>query len=329
MRQVAAIRDVATFQPEGILDNDALSQRFPEWTAQDILKKTGIAVRRIAAEGETSGDLALIAARLLFAKHSCSPSDIDCLLLCTETPDYLLPPTSSILHHKLGLRRDASVLDFNHGCTGYIYGLSLAKGLIESGQARNVLLLTAETYSKLLGEADKTTRAIFSDGAAATLVSGVEPTGGSEGTRLFGFAFGTDGSRFDRLVALGTGSRREPGQAPSPLFMNGPDIFDFTLKCVPDVVARVLDNAGLIQEDIDLFLLHQANAFMLRHLQKKLRIPDEKFSICLENTGNTVSSSIPLAWAMEQAAGRIRPGARVMLVGFGVGLTWGGCIALV
>ena len=254
------------------------------------------------------------------------------MIFCTQAPDYFLPTTACLIHQRLSLRRDAGAIDVNLGCSGFIYGLGLAKGLVASDQASRVLLLTADTYSKFMAASDMGVRSIFGDGAAATLISA------GEGRGLGPFVYGSDGSGATNLI-VPTGGLRNPGgdeafmsasgekRRGRPRAMNGPEVFNFTIAAVPDLVRATLDRAGVGVEDIDLWVFHQANATMLQALRRKLDLPPERFWIDLAEAGNTVSSTIPIALAQAQAAGRLTSGTRIMLVGFGVGYSWGACVA--
>ncbi len=327
----AFVAGISSAFPEGVLHNEQLASEYEGWSAEKIYAKTGIRARHIAASDECASDLALRAAQELISQTRLNPSQVDFLLYCTQTPDYLLPTTACVLQHRLGLPISCGALDFNLGCSGYVYGLGLAKALIESGQAQTILLLTADTYSKLINPADKSVRTLFGDGAAATLIMG------SEQESLIGpFLYGTDGAGAENLIVPTGGMRRavvphaevvsdDSGNARTinDLYMNGGEIFNFTLRMVPEAVKQLLTKAGAAQEEVDLFVFHQANQFMLDHLRKKLRIPPEKFVIAMEQTGNTVSSSIPIALQSAQEQGQLTPGALVMLVGFGVGYSWG------
>ncbi len=321
----AYIQAVAYHLPDQVVTNEDLARQYPEWSVQKIAAKTGILQRHIARENECASDLAHAAALKLFAGGAVLPADVDFILLCTQSPDYFLPTTACLLQDRLGIPKSAGALDFNLGCSGYIYGLSLAKGLVETGQARRVLLLTAETYSKFIGADDKSARTIFGDAAAATLVAARE---GDEADAIGPFVFGTDGSGGGNLI-VGAGGARKPGDGGNPLphlYMNGPAIFNFTLSVVPSTVDQLLRRADLALEDIDLFVFHQANQYMLEHLKTKVHVPDEKFFLHLAGCGNTVSSTIPIALVEAQKAGRLAKGGRVMLLGFGVGYSWGGAM---
>jgi 3-oxoacyl-[acyl-carrier-protein] synthase-3 len=297
-----------------------------------VKAKTGIGSRHIAAAGEYASDLAVEAARKLLAQQVCRPEDIDFLLLCTQSPDYLLPTTACLVQDRLSLPTTMGALDINLGCSGYVYGLSVARGLIEARQARNVLLITCETYSKHMDPGDFSVRVLFGDGAAATLVQAHE-TAPPQGEQWIGpFVYGTDGRGMSNFI-LRRGGTRRPAVPPAPgggavardpdaLYMNGPEIFSFALAAVPGSVRALLQSAQLSLENVDLFAFHQANVFMLEHLRKKLKIPSEKFLYAVEDCGNTTSSSIPIVLHRASQQGRLRSGNLVMLVGFGVGYSW-------
>ncbi|HET6386781.1 MAG TPA: ketoacyl-ACP synthase III [Armatimonadota bacterium] len=318
----AEIRAIEYYLPSSIIDNESLASEFPEWTAQRIESKLGIRERHIAAVGECASDLGFAAAEKLFRTGACTPDDVDYLLFCTQSPDYLLPTTACLMQARLGIPTTSAALDFNLGCSGYVYGLSLAKGLIETGQANNVLLITAETYSKYIEPGDKSVKTLFGDAASATLMGAGDHIGESIGP----FAFGTDGSGGENLIVRSGGARQPTGDDVDEdrfLHMNGPEIFDFTLRVVPDIVARLLEKAGKSADEIELFVFHQANVYMLEHLRRKLKIPSEKFSVAMADCGNTVSSSIPIALRDALEGGQISRGKLLMLVGFGVGYSWG------
>lgn len=328
----AAVRAIEYHLPERKVPTEQLSAEFPEWSVEKIDQKTGIACRHIAAPEECSSDLAAAAAQKLFASGACRPEEVDYLLLCTQSPDYFLPTTACLLQERLGIPTRAGALDFNLGCSGYVYGLGLAQGLIETGQARNVLLITAETYSKFIHPRDKSSRTIFGDAAAVTLLMGVE----EPAARIGPFVYGTDGSGAQNLIVL-TGGMRRPRTPESAtpqtdasgnirsednLFMDGAEIFNFTLRIVPATVDQLLARAGKSRDDIDLYVFHQANQYMLDHLRKRLRLSTEKFLLKMDHCGNTVSSTLPIVLKHAHQDGRLKPDTLVMLVGFGVGYSW-------
>ena len=308
--------------PGELLGNETLAALSDRWTPERIRAKTGIDTRRIAPKGTSSADLAVEAATKLFESSVVSPDDVDFILLCTQTPEYFLPTT-------------AGALDFNLGCSGFIYGLGLAHGLIESGQANNVLLLTAETYTRFIGDLDLNVRTIFGDAAAATLVQSSDPADANHG-EIGPFVYGTDGRGAENLIVR-KGAFRAVADAseatdeavdsgPPRLFMDGPEIFVFTLTTVPQLVETILTRTGLSLDEIDRFVFHQANGHMLEHLRSKLDIPPEKFVVEMSDCGNTVSSTIPIALKRATESGQIQPGQRLLLVGFGVGYSWGATV---
>lgn len=310
------IAKICSYLPEQVLANERLAELFPAWSAEDIFNKTGIRERRVAAPGECASDLAFRAAGRVL--EGMDRAEVDALIFCTQSADYRLPATACLLHARLGLASHCSAVDVNQGCSGYIYGLSLAVGLIQSGQAARVLLLNADAYTSSLAPDDRATRAIFGDGAGATLLSADSPH------RLSAFTFGTDGTGAEFLMMKG-GACRQPQGEPF-IRMNGPEVFNFTLRVVPSLVAEVLRKAGLSMEDIDLHVFHQANMFMLEHLRKKLGVPCHKLFTHLERCGNTTSASIPIALEAAISREHIRSSQKILLVGFGVGWSWGGCL---
>jgi 3-oxoacyl-[acyl-carrier-protein] synthase-3 len=322
----AAIGPVAIHLPERVETNEQLQAEFPNWDLDLIYSKTGIASRHIAAPDECASDLGVAAARKLFEQFDVDPQSIDFLLLCTQTPDYPLPTTACLVQQRLALRTSVGALDFNLGCSGFVYGLSLADGLIRSGAAKRVLLVTAETYSKYIHPTDRSLRTIFGDGAAATLIVGAErPT-------LSAFRFGTDGNGADTLLVTKGGARpakdahqpRHRHRWPSDLYMDGPSLINFTVGAVPQLVEEILKTAELTADDIDLYILHQATYKMLAQLQERLELTEERMPIVLKEVGNTVSSTIPIVIDHLRRGGRLKPGMRNMLVGFGVGWSWAG-----
>ena len=327
----AALTAIEYFLPDRVLTNADLASEYPEWSIDKIRQKTGIDERHISGPDQCSSDLGVAAAEKLFQSRACAREEIDYLILCTQTPDYFLPSTSCLMQERLKLRTSIGAFDFNLGCSGYVYGLGLAKGLIETGQANTVLLITAETYSKFVHPGDKSVRTLFGDAAAASLlrcVSGDDDTLGP-------FVYGTDGSGAENLVVRTGGMRNrvtglalaetdDQGNTRSVdnLYMNGQEIFAFTLNTIPRVVRCLAEKSGVALDEIDLFVFHQANQYMLEHLRKRLKIADESYVISMRHCGNTVSSTIPIALKDACDIGKLRTGAHVMVVGFGVGYSW-------
>lgn len=327
----ASIKAIDYYLPDRIVTNEELVQEFPEWTVEKIATKVGVNKRHIASEEETATDLAIKAAENLFTNNpDINKELIDFVLLCTQSPDYFLPSSACIIQNKLRIPTACGAFDFNLGCSGYVYGLAVAKGLIAGGIANNVLLLTAETYNKYLHPRDKGNRTIFGDAATATVVS-------TDGFAEIGnFALGTNGKGAENLIVK-TGASRNPEKAgdlsfdengnPNSsdyLFMNGSEIFSFTQKNVPIVVNETLERNNLIKDDINMFVFHQANSYMLNFLRKKIKIPEEKFFVNMSEIGNTVSNSIPIALCDAKEKDLLN--GPILICGFGVGYSWGGCI---
>ena len=326
------IKAISYYLPKRQVTNEELVAEFPEWSVEKVASKVGVNSRHIAAGNETAGDMAEKAARKLFHEYQISPEEIDYLLFCTQSPDYFLPSTSCILQHRLNIPTHSGAFDYNLGCSGCIYGLGMAKGLITAGMAKNVLLLTAETYNKYLHPSDKSNRSIFGDAAAACLVS-------TDGFAEIGsFVFGTDGSGANNLIVK-TGAARhrektglfvqdEEGHTwyDDYLYMNGGAIFNFTLEAVPALVKELLEKNSLRKEEVDYYIFHQANKFMLNTIRKVCALPQDKFYINLENVGNTVSSTVLIGLKDCLTNGTITQGMKVMITGFGVGLSWGGTV---
>lgn len=326
------IKAIDYYVPQTVVTNEDLVRDFPEWSVEKIASKVGINKRYVASEDETAADMAVCAAEKLFAKSGFNRNDIDFILFCTQSPDYKLPTSACIIQDRLGLPTSIGALDFNLGCSGFVYGLSLAKGLVCGGIAKNVLLLTAETYNKYIHKRDKGNRTIFGDAASATIVS-------TEGIAEIGeFSLGTDGKGANNLIVKTTGTRHpelcgevsfdENGNPLSDdnLYMNGSEIFTFTLDNVPPLVKETISKNNLTKENVNLFVFHQANKYMLNFLRKKLKIEEERFYYCLSEFGNTVSNTIPIALTCAIEEGKLTGSQNVLIAGFGVGYSWGGAM---
>jgi 3-oxoacyl-[acyl-carrier-protein] synthase-3 len=329
------------FLPKRVETNADLSAQNPTWQMERLEEKCGIYSRHVAAPNETAGDLGYEAAKKLLDQQLVPNDEIDFLLFCTQCPDYFLPTTACILQDRLGLKKEIGALDFNLGCSGFIYGLFMAKQFIASGAARNVLLITAETYTKFINPADRSVRPLFGDGAAATLVGrGTDRNGGTGGS-IGEFVLGTDGEGADKLI-VPSGCARLPRSVETGrefadsagcvrsrdnLFMDGMALMNFAIRTVPPTIDALLEKAGLSKDDIDWFVYHQANEFMLRNLAGQSDVPWEKMVLCMEAIGNTVSASIPIALAEAIRSKQVLPGQQLALIGFGVGYSWAACTA--
>ena len=326
----AFIKAISYYLPQKVVTNQELVADFPEWTVEKIVEKVGVKQRHVAGEEKTS-DMAVIASEKLFKENpDIDRKAIDFVIVCTQSPDYLLPSTACLVQARLGLSTQCGAFDFNLGCSGYEYGLAVAKGFIKSGIAKNILFITSEAYNKHLHPRDKGNRTIFGDAATATLVS---DSGFAE---IGDFVLGTDGNGAENLIVK-TGGMAYPEKAndlnfdddgnphsSDYLYMNGGEIFSFTLMTVPKMVKQTIEKNKLKNDDISLYVFHQANKFMLNHLRKKLKIEENKFFINMENIGNTVSSTVPIALADAKEEGKLK--GNVLIAGFGVGLSWGATV---
>lgn len=323
----AYIKALAYYLPEKVVTNDDLVREFPEWTVEKIASKIGVTERHIAADNETAGDMAVKAAEKLFTESDVMKDQIDFIILCTQSPDYFLPSTACLIQERLGLSTRCGAFDIDLGCSGYEYGLAVAKGLLVAGIAHSILLLTAETYTKHLHPQDKGNRTIFGDAASATLIA-------EDGFAKIGeFVLGTDGKGAESLihksgawrtsVPTDTVAWDESGTPISDdyLYMDGKAIFDFTSDAVPPMIEETLHKNQLGMDEVDLFIFHQANKYMINYLRKLIGIDKDKFYLFLEHVGNTVSSTIPIALCEARKENRLH--GNVLLAGFGVGFSYG------
>ena len=330
----ARITAVKHYLPAERLTYEAIGAAQPSWDMPKLSRTVGIRSMPKSADGEFASHMAVRAAQRLLDDPEVDSHGIDYILLVTQSPDFPLPTTACLVQDALGLPQTVGALDVRLGCSGYVYALGLAKGLVASGQATKLLLLTSDVLTKLVNSNDKVTRPIFGDAATATLV---EP--GDDGLAEIGaFAYGTDGTGAGALV-VPNGSIRD-GRDLNPqsaveergfdseghdLFMDGAAVFNFTLAVVPQLVDDTLGKAGWTRDDVDLYVFHQANKFLINHLRKKLKIDEERFWIDMEEVGNTGPSTVPLALSQAVERGVLKPGMKVLLAGFGVGLSWAGC----
>lgn len=324
------IVDADYYLPRNVVDNLELASRYPGWSEEKIYEKTGVRERHIVSDDEHVCDLAQKAAEKLFEKGTVKPSGVQAVILCTQSPDYALPATACILQERLGLSKQCLAFDFNQGCSGFVYGLMLAGAMIHAGIVNNALLITAETYSRWCHPMDKSVTTIFGDGAAAIYINR------SEHAHLGPFVFGTDGRGYTNLIIPSSGSHKKKGACrqtsdssgnirnDDDLYMNGPELFRFGITIVPAMVDEILAKVNMAIEDIDKFIFHQASQYMLKSIQDKAGIPDDKMVYEMEHTGNVVSASIPIALLRSCEKGNIKKGQHLLLAGFGVGYSWAG-----
>jgi len=327
MKTYAAIRALSTYLPAEIETNDM---------DKSHLDRLGIYKKHIASPNEAASDLAVNAANNLFKEYNIDKNVVDYIILCAQHPDYPMPPTSCIVQDKLQMPKSTAALDISMGCSGYLYSLSVVKGLIEAGLSKNTLLLTSAISTKFINKKDSVMRPLFGDGATATLISAME----AENPLIHSFVFGTDGSRFDKLYIPAGGSKNVPTLTENILEedegsihsnyewrMDGSAISFFTLRTVPALVEDVLNKANLKREDIDYYIFHQANKFMMGHVQKKCKLDGMPFYNDISEIGNTVAGSVPFGIDYVLKSNSHKNLSNVMLAGFGVGLSWSACVA--
>ncbi len=326
------IEGISYFLGSNQLSNATLQSENPQWEMESILERSGVISRPIAAPGETALDLGEGAATALLTKLGLLAHQVDALIFCTQTPDHILPSNSVLLHGRLGMHQGVMAFDIMHACSGFIYGLGIGRSLVQSGVATRVMLVTADTYTRLLHPKDRSTRPIFGDGAAATLISASKPA-----LSVLDMTFATAGKQAGRFI-IKSGGERHPSQSSAlnvvidksgrvksddHIYMDGLGVLSFFTGVVPMAVKEILVRNQLSIEDIHLFVFHQASQLALDGLQRSLKIPAEKMLNDLRETGNLVSASIPVALARVMASLRPQPGKLALLCGFGVGLSWG------
>lgn len=312
--------------------NEDLSKEFPEFSAEEIFKKVSIKKRYLTTEDVIGSDLAFNAAQTFFNETTVKKEDVDFILFCTEGLDYIAPMTACLLQDRLGLRNDIGALDLPAGCSGFTNALGMAKAIIDSGQSDNVLLLFGDTPGLVSHPKDFVLRSLFSDAGAAVWVEKSDKNG------IGKFEYGVDGSGAKHLFVDQSCLRNPPdeewlkknkdvgGMPRGQMKMNGLEVFSFSLKKVPFLVNQILLKNDLKIEDIDLFVFHQASSIILKSIQKKMKIDDEKMVNYLEDYGNTVSISIPLGLREAEKDGRIKKGNKVLIAGFGIGFSWSGTV---
>jgi 3-oxoacyl-[acyl-carrier-protein] synthase-3 len=327
----ADIMGTAYVLPDQALTNEMLAAENPAWDMSRVMTRTGVATRYVSRADETAFDLGCRACDLLFAEHPESRERIDAILFCTQSEDYLMPPNSSLLHGYLGLPEDVFAIDFNLACSGFVYGLAIAQSLLASNIATNVLLVTADTYSKYINPGDRAARTLFGDGAAATWLAASDSDRGlidiqcsTSGKQHGMFIVPAGGSRMPRTSGTAVVRADESGNLRSleNIYMDGAGILSFVNARVPRQVASILARSQMTMEDVDLVIFHQASQIALDSLNLRLRVPTEKLFSNLRDVGNTVSASIPIALRDAIDLGRVRPGDRILLCGFGVGMSW-------
>ena len=328
---MAYLKAISYYTPSNVVNNEDLQKSLTDVDVEKIAKQVGVVNRSVAVENQTASDLAVEAAKKLFKEYEIPPKDIDFVILCTQSPDYFYPSTAWILQDRLGIPKNSGAFDFDLGCSGFVYGLAIAKGLVHAGVASNILLLTADILSSYLNPTDSN-RILFGDAASAAVIS---ETGFAE---IGDFVLGSDGSGYENLIIRNgacrhrerTGNVRidDSGQKcyDDYFYMNGNNIFNFTVDLIPELIKDTVAKNNLSKEDVDYYVFHQANKYMLNTLRKINKIPKEKFFVDLSDTGNTTSSTIPVGLKKAMTNGDLHDQMNVMIAGFGVGLSWGATI---
>jgi 3-oxoacyl-[acyl-carrier-protein] synthase-3 len=313
----ATITGLGAYAPERVITNEELSQ-LVETSDEWIIERTGIRERRIAADEQALSDICLPAARTALSQAGLDGKDLDLIVVATVTPDMMFPSTSALLADRLGAA-DAAAYDLSAGCTGFMYAVAQAYGMVAAGLVQRVLVVGGDVLSRILDWSDRSTVVLFGDGAGAVVL---EP---SAEPGFLAFELGADGGGGEHLWLPGSGSRlfAEPDRF---VKMNGREVFKFATRVLVDSARAVLDQQGMRVEDVDVYVPHQANVRIIDHATKKLGIPSDRVVINVDRYGNTSSGSIPLALADAQVDGRLRAGRLVLMTGMGAGLTWGSAL---
>lgn len=329
------IRHISFALPSQVLPNDDLAQENPSWDMATVADRAGVSSRHIAAADETAFDLSVQACESLIAESDLELSSIDAIVYCTQSPDYVMPGNAHLLHRHLGLSDRVLAFDYSLACSGYIYGLAFADSFITSGLASEILLVTADTYSKRIHPKDRSARVLFGDGAAASYVSG-----SGDGPSIVAVELGSHGGDYEKFYVpagglrtpssvetkLETTDRHGNVRTPESIHMDGLGVWAWVNSTVPGHVGAFLARQSLSPADVDLYVFHQASKMTLDSVAKTLELPPEKMYVQMSEVGNLVSSSIPVALRMALDEGRARPGNRVLLCGFGVGFSYGSAL---
>ncbi len=321
--QYAHIIGWGKYVPPNVLTNEDLAKSVNTSDGW-IRERTGIAERRIASSKESTALMAVHAAREAVEIADVDPNDIDLIIVATATPEYVFPATACLVQDALGAER-AGAFDLEAGCSGFVYGLCTAAGLIRGEMYKNILVIGAETLSRILDWNDRATCVLFGDGAGAVLLRASERPGGILSTVL-----GSDGSGGELLIVPGGGSKHPAGAETvtskmHTIKMNGREVYRFATRVMAQASKQAAQQAGWPFEKIDLFIPHQANLRIINSAAKALNLSPEKVFVNLERYGNTSAASIPIALCEAIDAGKVHPGDHLLMVGFGAGLTWGAC----
>jgi 3-oxoacyl-[acyl-carrier-protein] synthase III len=321
--------------PERIVTNEDLSESYPDWEMDKVVAKSGVLKRHIAGENETALDLAIPAVERLLKKFDIDQSEIGGIIFCTQSPDYIMPSNAFLIHNHFKFSSNVLAFDYNLACSGFVYGLAIVRGLIETNVADNILLINADTYSKFIGKNDRSTMVLFGDGAAVSLISKSKTENG-----IFDVILASSGKQYDSFYIPAGGSRMPKGELSiveskdqsgnvrslENIHMNGFGVWSFISRTVPVQIEQLLERNNLSKEKIDHFIFHQASKLTLDSLIKSLGLNPDKVLMTLDNIGNTVSASIPMTINHFWNSGQIKRGDICLVSGFGVGLSWGSLI---
>jgi len=324
------IKSIEYFLPETIVTNDDLQKENPDWDLEKVTERSGVYKRHIANEDETAYDLSIKACDKLFQTND--KSKVDGIIYCTQSPDYIMPSNSFLLHDYLNLEDSVFAYDFNHACTGYIYCLAMANAFLKAGMANEILLVNADTYSKYINPKDRSTRVLFGDGAAATIVKQSDEKKGIIDIDLGSFGSGYDkfwipagGLRLPKsdTTSIETKDDKANIRSQNDIEMDGLSVWSFINSVVPKQINSLLQQNNMVIYDIDQFIFHQASKMTLESIKKILNLDEKRVFINIQNIGNTVSASIPIALKEAMKQNKIDSGSIVILSGFGVGLSYG------
>ncbi len=320
-RPYARIAGTGSYLPQKVLTNDDLS-KLVDTSDEWIAARTGIRQRHVAAEGETTSDLALQASLRALEAAGVQPSELDLIVLGTTTPDLIFPSSACLLQHKLGAN-GCPAFDVNAACSGFIYALTIADKFIRSGAARTALVVGAETLTRMLDWSDRGTCVLFGDGAGAVVLKADDETG------ILSTHMHADGGKKELLwnpVGVSAGFRPDEPNAGVRVMMTGNEVFKHAVKALDAVVEEALDANGLDRHEIDWLIPHQANLRIIEATAKRLDLPMERVVVTVDRHGNTSSGSVPLALDEAVRSGRVQRGQLLLLEAFGGGFTWGSAL---
>lgn len=324
MREEWNIGEISVALPAHVVTNEMLAAEQPDWDMARVARRTGVQSRHIAAADETALDLGARAADDVLSRAAIDRDSITAIVFCTQTPDYPLPPNSCQLQDRLGLREDIPVLDINHACSGFIYGMSVCSAL--ANREGNGLLINGDTYSKIIASNDRSTRTVFGDGAAATLIPGSESPGA---LRVMDTVFGSSGAGHERFIVCHGGARTAEAGVQPVIEMDGLGMLNFVLEKIPAAIDELLLRNTLRRDEIDLWVFHQASRVAVDALGAEMGLAGDRVILDMEDIGNLVSASIPVCIARARERGQFEQGMRIVTAGFGVGLSWGASLMTV